>query len=320
VPPGFLSRVEALISQHRYAEAEAALRPLRDTSPYVQYLTGFTLIRLYRYAEAEEMLRQAVAEEPGQHAWLHLLAKALLEQGRNLAALEVLDRAVAIEPRGEYRFARAMCLLNVGDLSGAETELRKCLDRQPEHSEALFKLGEILLDRGDYEASRSYLRACLEANPRHLEARYLLGLAESRVGDPEAAMSEYRRVIEEIPGHVGALYNLGRTLIQVGQAVEGQRWLEEFRATSKLQDEIEFLRKAVRKNPTNVDGRILLAERLLQVGRNGEALEQLLAGRGLEPGRAGVYELMAEVFGRLGRDEDARGAAELARQLREVSQ
>lgn len=260
-------------------------------------------------------MRRATLREPANHAWLHALAKALIEQGKNLAAIEVLDRAIALEADAEYLFAKAMCALNTGDLATAEAELGRCLAKRPEHSEALYKMGKLLIDRGAYSESLPHLRRCLAAQPDHLEARFLLGLAASRSGDPETARAAFETVLQGIPGHVGALYNLGRALIQLGRREEGLARLEEFRGLSQLQDQIDYFQRAVKKNARNRDVRLKLASLQLQAGHTEDALEELLAARQIDPGHVATYRLLAESFRRLGQSEAAARAEAFAAQL-----
>lgn len=315
--PSPTAQAERLIRQGEFAAAERLLRPVAElgSDPTASYLLGFALIQLYRFEEAERWLRRALDSEPDNAAWLHALAKSLLEQGRNLAAIEVLDRALALQSTAELHYAKAMCALNAGEDGLAEAELRRCLTLQPDHADALHKLGRIQLDRGDYAAALPHLERSLTANPGHVEARYLFGLAASRSGRPAAAEAAFRRVLNDVPGHAGALYNLGRVLLEEGRGEEGQRLLDQFRELGRFQAEIDFYRRAVKKNPANLEGRLALAERLLQVGRSEEAVEQLLAARQLAPREGAIYRSLSLAFGRLGREEDARRAAQFAAQL-----
>jgi predicted Zn-dependent protease len=116
---------------------------------------------------------------------------------------------------------------------------------------------------------------------------------------------------------VGALYNLGRVLGRLGRTEEARERLAELAAMSRRRDEIDFALAAVARNPTRVDARLAVAAKLLDAGSAEEALEQLLAARRLEPGRAETYRLLARTFTRLGRDEPARQAAAFAGQLEE---
>ena len=309
-----LDRARALITQGRYAAAEKALLSLARHSARADYLRGFSLVQLYRYEEAEAVLRRAVDQEPENHAWLHALAKALIEQSKNVAAIEVLDHAITLEGDPEYHFAKAMCALNTGDLETAETELEICLEKNARHAEALYKLGKILIDRGEYKASLGHLRECLALQLGHQGARFLLGLAASRTGDPETARAAFEVVLQSVPGHVGALYNLGRALIQLGRRAEGLARLEEFRALSPLQDRIDYFSRAVKKNARNFEVRLQLASLLLEAGHTEDALKELLAARQIAPSRTETYRLLAQALRRLGQPaRAARAEASAAR-------
>ncbi len=312
-----LHQASQWIDQGRFAQAEALLRQSLQagSSPHAHYLMGFTLIRLYRFEEAESHLRQALRMDPQQPEWLHALGKALIEQGRNKAAFGVLGQALQQRREAKYHFARAMCALNQGDSRTAESELRLCLGQEPGHNEALFKLGSILIDRGDYRAAIPFLQSCLKGNPGHLESRFSLGLALSRTGRHQEAAEAFEAVLREVPGHVGALYNSGRALMRLNRRQEGRKRLEEFQAKSRLEDQIDFFRKAVQKNPASVQGRIKLAEMLLQAGNADPAFEQLMAARQLAPRQASIYRLMAQALRRLGREQDARQAERFAQSL-----
>lgn len=312
-----LQQATALIASGRYAEAEQLLKPLLQTNSNAQarYLLGFTLIQLYRFEEAENHLREAIRMDPKQPEWQHALAKALIEQGQNKAAFQVLGEALRQRPEAKYHFARAMCALNQGEAKTAEAELRRCLSLDPGQAEALYKLGTILIDRGEYSASVSLLQDCLKRNPRHLEARFSLGLAQSRSGSLQEAAENFESVLNEVPGHVGALYNLGRALMRLGRIEQGQQRLREFQAMSQLEDRIDFFRKAVQKNPPYWQGRIQLAEMLLQAGNAEAAFEQLMAARRMAPRHAPIYRLMAQALRRMGRDQDAQQAESYAARL-----
>lgn len=315
--PDDLGGIEALVRQGRHVQAVEALSALPEPSGASDYLLGYSLIQLYRFAEAESALRRAVDDEPGNVDRLHALAKSLLEQGKNLAAIDALDRALAIESRPNLHFSRAMCALNAGRLDEARTDLEASLAGQTRNPEALYKLGQIALDRGRYPEARERFEACLAIAPGHLEARFALGVTELRNGRTTAAIEAFETVLAAVPGHVGALYNLARAFQQDRRPDEARATLERFRHMSAVQDEVDFLRQAVEKNPGNLEGRALLARKLLEIGKAEDALREALASRQLGPDRAATYRLMAEVFGRLGRQDDARRAVEFARRLEE---
>lgn len=307
--------IEVLIQSGSYAQAVEALRVLPEPSGRKDYLLGFALIQLYRFDEAEEALRRAVEDDPTQIDRLHALAKSLLEQGKNLAAISILDQALAIEARPDLYFARAMCALRAGRTGQAEKDLEASLAGQARNPEALYKLGRLELDRGRYEAAAERLRVCLEVTPDHTEARFSLGVADLRMGNAEASIVAFEKVLEAVPGHVGALYNLARAFQAEGRPADAQEALTLFRRMSAVQDEVDFLEQAVQKNPENVDGRLALVNKLLELGRSERALQQATIARQLAPQQPLVYKLLAGALARLGRDADARQAMDFAHRL-----
>ena len=209
------AQLRELLKQGQFEVAEPLARArveARADDAYAKYYLGYCLIGRYRWKEAEAVLDQAVKQEPGHDDWLYTLAKARVEQGRNQEAMADLKRALALKARPEYHFALAACAQNLGQHALAESELRACLRDQPNHAEALYRLGSMLADRGEDAASLDYYSRAAAAQPGYVDARFRLGLAQTKLGQAAAAASAFEAVLKDVPTHVGALYNLGQTL------------------------------------------------------------------------------------------------------------
>lgn len=312
-----LSAVYSLMQRKDYVRAEPMLRQAlaQGENPEAHYLLGFLLIESYRYEEAEAELRAATEARPDQSPWLMVLAKSLLEQGKNVAAGEVLEAAIELEPRAAYHHAHAMTALNAGELEAAEASLRACLALEARHQDALQRLGGLLTDQGRNDEAIPYLEQARALNPRNLETTYRLGVAYRYAGRPAESEALLRGVIAEVPGHVGALHNLARVLIESGKRDEAAAVMEQFRRMSELRDEIDFNAHAVRKNPDNVAGRMHLASLYLRAGRTQEALTELSAARALAPQDSRIYLAMATAYRRLGDEQNAARAEQFAARL-----
>lgn len=312
-----LNTIFSLMQRKDYARAEPLLRQTlaQGENPEARYLLGFLLIETYRYGEAEQQLRLATDARPDQSQWLMVLAKSLLEQGKDVAAGEVLERAIALEPRAAYHHAHAMTALNAGNLEAAEASLRACLALDPRHQDALQRLGGLLTDQGRNDAAIPYLEQARALNPRNLDTLYRLGVAYRHAGRPAEAEELLAAVVTQVPGHVGALHNLARVLIESGKPEEAAAVMAQFRAMSELRDEIDFNAQAVRKNPDNVAGRVHLASLYLRAGRTQEALSELLAARAMAPQDPRIYREMATAYRRLGEEQNAVRAEQFAARL-----
>lgn len=268
-----------------------------------------------RWSEAEAALRSALAADPSQHAWMHALAKALLEQGRRGEALQILDRAIALAPRSEYRFARAACAINLGRNEEAERDLRLVLAERPDDELALVALGKLAASDGRMEEALPLFERCLARNPAHVEARFQVALLDAQAGRLDAAAASFEALLRQDPGHVGAQYNLGRALMRLGRKVEGAKWLAAFQESRKLDAAIEAQGRLVNAAPRDVDARLVLVEMLLGASRTDDAVRHLQAARGFDPDHPEVYELYATLLERTGRGAEAEAVRARARAL-----
>ena len=309
-----LPEIVRLMERQNYAGAEPMLRTIlaREDDADAEYLLGFLLIETYRYDEAEQHLRKAVDARPQEDHWLMVLAKAQLEQGKNRAAGQVLQRAIALDPNPDYLHAHAMTALNTGDLAAAEASLRACLERNAEHADALFRLGGLLMDQNHNEEGIKYLERARTVNPQNVDTLYRLGSAYRHTGKLDEAEQLLTAVVSRVPGHVGALHNLSRVLIESGQEEAARKVMQKFQEMSKLRDEIDFNALAVRKNPENIEGRLLLASLYMRAGRVQDALTDLHEARVLAPRDARIYRSLAAAYRGLGDDNNALRAERFA--------
>ncbi|MGH9335141.1 MAG: tetratricopeptide repeat protein, partial [Vicinamibacteria bacterium] len=312
-----------------------------DPSPEADYFLGLCLLGRFEHEEAEALLRRAIEERRREHAWMHTLAKSLLDRGRSADALELLDRALALRDRGEYHVAKAMCAVDLGDLDVAEEELEIALASEEPirflegpsvvdgRVEAFFQLGKLLALRGKDRESLEALEAALKADPAHIDARLHRGLAQKRLGNLDQARASLERVVKERPSHFGALYGLYQTLLALGDREAARSLAEKLESLGELEGEIQFLLSAAdslertlsggvddaRLESSIVEKRLALGDRLVEAGRTEEALQHLLAARRLEPERSETYRRLAAVLQLLGRRADAEMAEGIAREL-----
>ncbi len=309
-----LSEVVSLMKRQNYARAEVMLRQVldREDDAEAEYLLGFLLTGTYRFEEAEQHLRRAVTARPQEHHWLMVLAKSQLEQGKNVAAGDVLQQAITLDPQPAYYHAHAMTALNTADLAAAEASLRAGVALNAEHNDALSRLGGLLIDQGRNEEGIGFLERARTVNPQNLDTLYRLGSAYRHAGRLGEAEELLYAIVDRVPGHVGALHNLSRVLIQSGNREAASAVLDQFRAMSELRDEIDFSAFAVRKNPDNIDGRLHLATLYLRAGRMQDALTGLLDARVLAPRDARIYRSLATAYRGLGDENNAVRAERFA--------
>src|SRR5260221_7215290 len=105
--------------------------------------------RAGRLADAEKLYARARAATPANFDALHLSGLLAQQQGRSCDAVELLRRALRLNPASalcEMRLGAAC--LSLGDRLAAEKHLRGAVARAPELPEGWCKLGVVLKTLG----------------------------------------------------------------------------------------------------------------------------------------------------------------------------
>jgi tetratricopeptide (TPR) repeat protein len=102
-----------------------------------------------RLAEARETLQQARIANPGRAADLYIAETQIVQKhGERDEALALYDLAMAAFPEdNDLLYNRALFINAQGDFAAMERDLRRVLERDPDHADALNALGYSLADR-----------------------------------------------------------------------------------------------------------------------------------------------------------------------------
>jgi len=100
-------------------------------------------------AEAERLYRQALAIDPRHVAALHGLGHIAYQAGRHEVALDLLERAIAVNDRiPELHYSIAAVLHALGRLPVAGAHCAKAAELRPDFAEAWFGHGNVLAEQG----------------------------------------------------------------------------------------------------------------------------------------------------------------------------
>ncbi len=170
-------------------------------------------------AERAEAACSAALKAGGQPrgAVARLLANrggARLDIGRNLAALDDFDQALAIEPNMfEAMTGRARALIGLGRWREGVAQFDRALAQRPRDANALMGRGAAYLSAGNASAALADFDRALRAAPKDLDARYNRGVAKLQLGDKKGAAADFSRVIQANPNDAGAHLMRARTRI-----------------------------------------------------------------------------------------------------------
>jgi TolB-like protein/DNA-binding winged helix-turn-helix (wHTH) protein/Tfp pilus assembly protein PilF len=138
---------ETRAQAHEAADHALTLDP---TLPLGHIAMGRLLYQIdWSWDAAEAELKRAISLEPGNSEAHRLLAYIAITRGRFDDAIELLNRAIAIDPLQPWNYVvTGFATYRSGRLAAAEAAYRKALDLAPSDGKVHYLLGSVLLVRG----------------------------------------------------------------------------------------------------------------------------------------------------------------------------
>jgi tetratricopeptide (TPR) repeat protein/SAM-dependent methyltransferase len=250
--------------------------------------------------EAENLYRQVLALDRNHFRSLHHLGMIALQRGQPQAAVEVLNRALAVDARvADCHYNLAFALNALGRPSDAVAHYREAARLKPDYVEAHTNLGNVLMQLGrSAEAATCYERVI--ALKPSAEAHYNLANTLSRLGRLGDAIAQYRRALALKADLVGAHNNLANALVAHGLADDA---LSHFEAALKL-------------DPTLVEAHVNLGTTLLQQGNTQAAAARFERALAISPNFADAHANLGNALLADGRLEEAAQCYERALALK----
>lgn len=204
-----------------------------------------------RLQEAEQLYRQILQQVPNQPDALHLLGILAIQVNRPDVAVELISRAIAIQPnQAGYHSNLAEAHRKMGNLEAAEAECRQAIALNPQLAPAHANLGTILIDRQQPQDAEAALSKALEINPNLPGALSAMTAVSVGLGKIDQAIEHGQRAIAAAPGDAVAHNNLARALELAGDLEQAET----------------HYRRGVELDPQNADVQANLGEIVRQRG------------------------------------------------------
>jgi choline-sulfatase len=196
---------------------------------------------------------------------------------------------------------RAMMASEDNRPDDARRSLEKVLQLDPKSPTALRQLGELELQAGEYGKASEHLKHAREVSPTDATAAFHEGQALQKVGSLAGARDALEASLKLLPGQFPARLLLGEVYLGLKETTAAE---DQFEAALLLQ-------------PESVEAQLGLARVRIAGGRVKDAVEQLEALSKAQPNNAEIFELLAQAYREIGKNEDARKAETRANLLRE---
>ena len=183
--------------------------------------TAVALHRDGRLDEAERFYREVIQQAPAQPDALHFLGVLEGQRGRHDAALMLMERAIAINPRlTAALYNRANLLRELGRREDALAGYSAALAVKPDNAAALNNRGAVLDELGRHEDAIADFDRVLRLQPAHADAHVNRGNALQALSRFDAALAGYERALALEPGNVAEIYGKANVLASVGRGSE----------------------------------------------------------------------------------------------------
>jgi Tfp pilus assembly protein PilF len=144
---------------------------------------------------AEARYRRALELDPAYADVMYLLAKLLRAKGQQGAAVLLLERHAALEPKGTAHHVLGEIFLEQGNDARAKEEFEEDLERDDTCYPSRINLAGLLAAKGDVEGARTHYQRSLELHPADARALEGLGKAYLALGDHELAVGTLRQAL-----------------------------------------------------------------------------------------------------------------------------
>ena len=264
-----------------------------------KYTTSDTTAKKLQ-AEVEEM-RAKMPGRPGEAASAgpdeKLKALGYAGQGGPSA-----QRAALPDPKDKIEeqnlLHTAMLASEDGRMAEAQSALEKTLQLDPKSPTALRQLGEIELKNGDYAKAAGHLKAAREVRPDDATAAYEAGQALAKTADFGGARDALEASLKLLPGQLPARVLLGDVYLKLK---DPKNAADQFEA-------------ALLVDGNSAEAQLGSAQAQIVLGNFSEAVVQLEQLAKRKP-QAEVFESLSKAYEGLGKKEQARQAADRAKEL-----
>ncbi len=196
------------------------------------------LIQQKKYSEAERILKDLLTEDSTNIQFLALLADVCLQQGKTDAALSIIDNAIGLSPDTPALFyIKSTICIEKENLVEAEKNLARAIQLDPHDAAYFALLAHIKLYRKKYEEALQLADQSLAIDPENLVGLNTRSNALLKLNKSAESFATIEGALREDPNNAYTHANYGWGLLEKGQH---KKALEHFREALKNDPGFEY--------------------------------------------------------------------------------
>jgi tetratricopeptide (TPR) repeat protein len=333
---------QAKAAQQRGDNAEAIekYRAMLKLAPHLAPAynnLGMLYFNEHDYEHAAQVLKHGLELNPNMPTASALLGLSYHEIGDHAQAEPLLEAAVRANPNDDnLQMALARDLVDLGKYEAATPYLRSYLERNPKDQQAWYLLGKTYL-----QLSEDALGKINQIDPNSVTAHIVAGEIDESMHNYDGALVEYKKAADLAPQQPGTHEHMGNTFWVTGKWESAEtefkaelknnpnnctaRWKlanATLEANGSAEDALSGLNQAIERCPKLMQARVDRARALIKLGRQKEALPDLLMAEQESPKEPSIHFLLSQVYKAGGQTAEAhqelRTYADLQREASEA--
>ncbi|RPJ62074.1 MAG: hypothetical protein EHM23_04670 [Acidobacteria bacterium] len=306
-----LAQIQTLLENGRTDEALGEITKLDETTknqPLVQHLTGLALYQKGHYQQAVGHLASSFSKSQKGAAQrlqaAHLLGMSNYFLNRLPEALVFLAEIEGSSfDTSETQYLRGICQLQVHQVEEGRKTFARMFSLQPDSAASHLINAQMMIRQQLEEFAVPELEKALAVDPKLPQAHFLLGELAIYKSDLDRGIELLLKEIALNPGFAMAYYRLG----------------EAYTRQLKWDEAIPPLQKSIWLNPFFSGPFIVLGKVYLKKGDLTNAESILKRALAMDVNNYSGHHLLAQVYQKAGRQEDARKEFQTAERLRSDS-
>src|SRR5580658_5324155 len=311
----------------QHGDSEAAIEKYRAMIKLAPHLAaaynnlGMLYFNNHDYPHAAEVLKRGLELHPDMPTASAMLGMSYFQLGADEKAEPLLRSALKTSPTDDnVEMILAHILINLRKYEEAASTLNHFLERNPKNQEAWYLLGKTYL-----QLSENSLKKINEIDPNSVVAHEIAGEIDESMHNYDVALVEYKKAIDMAPQQPGTHMHMGNAYWLIGKWASAQtefkaelandpnnctaKWKlanAMLEANDSSEDALSELNQSVERCPALMQARVDRARALIRLGKQSDALPDLLMAEKDSPTEPTIHFLLGAVYRAQGKTDEAQ--------------
>ena len=272
-------------------------------------LVGRAQAEMGDYKAALQSVEKAIALDPRSADLQRQLAGIYDKMHIITSQAAALKRAAELDPAGAHRdtYLLGKIALDTGRYDDAEKLLEKSIALDPRVSQYHYSLGQTYLLRpelGDrLKKATQHLEEAQRLAPDNINIHDFLSTAYIKAGDWQNAAVALHRAANAAPQNAVLYFRLNQVYRRLGNEGEARRAQNYYLRLRKIEVEKDLVSRRAKANPKDAGSHVAMGDLLLREQDYGNARREYDKALDLRPHDAGIHERLSIVYGQLAQPE-----------------